>query len=42
MGAGGGELDVSDIETALGTEEGRIADEKDKEGPDKLNSALEK
>ncbi|KAJ6520542.1 hypothetical protein C8R45DRAFT_955523 [Mycena sanguinolenta] len=33
---GGGEFEVSDQETMLGVEEGRIPDEKDKEGPDKL------
>ncbi|KAJ7726386.1 hypothetical protein B0H16DRAFT_1677398 [Mycena metata] len=38
-GGGGGELELSDPETMLGTEEGRIADEKDKEGPDKLNAS---
>ncbi|KAJ7508438.1 hypothetical protein B0H11DRAFT_2152963 [Mycena galericulata] len=32
---GGGALDVSDSETKFGSEEGRIAGEKDKEGPDK-------
>ncbi|KAJ7729102.1 hypothetical protein DFH07DRAFT_895791 [Mycena maculata] len=36
MGAGtGGGTDVSDSETKFGSEEGRIAGEKDKEGPDK-------
>jgi len=33
---GGGDFEVSDPETMLGLEEGRIPDEKDKEGPDKL------
>ncbi|KAK7063624.1 CNNM transmembrane domain-containing protein [Favolaschia claudopus] len=37
-GVGGvGELEVSDLETMLGAEEGRIPDQKDKEGPDKLD-----
>ncbi|KAJ7157300.1 hypothetical protein C8R46DRAFT_1355653 [Mycena filopes] len=35
VGGAGGELEVSDPETMLGAEEGRIAGEKDKEGPDK-------
>ncbi|KAJ7045149.1 hypothetical protein C8F04DRAFT_1067876 [Mycena alexandri] len=39
VAGGGGELEVSDPETMLGTEEGRIADEKDKEGPDKLDAS---
>ncbi|KAJ6601131.1 hypothetical protein DFH09DRAFT_969690 [Mycena vulgaris] len=34
---GTGGLEISDPETKLGSEEGRIAGEKDKEGPDKLN-----
>jgi hypothetical protein len=34
---GGGELEVSDPETMLGVEEGRIPGERDKEGPDKLD-----
>ncbi|KAF7347244.1 CNNM transmembrane domain-containing protein [Mycena venus] len=37
MSGGSGELEVSDPETMLGVEEGRIPGEKDKEGPDKLD-----
>ncbi|KAJ7084731.1 hypothetical protein C8R43DRAFT_1244992 [Mycena crocata] len=35
---GGGGPDVSESETKAGTEDGRIAGEKDKEGPDKLRA----